>query len=61
MTKLEQLIHEEDISNEAINTLTVKQDGYNFIFKYPMNDSEDYWVIQHYKMKDINDVSNSDR
>lgn len=61
MNKIGQLINEEDISVETINMLTVKQDGHNILFKYPVGDSEDYWVLQHYKMNDIEDIASSDR
>lgn len=63
MSKIEQFIDNEDMSlmDESINLMTVKQDGYNYTFKYPVNNGNDYWVLQHYKMKDIKDISTNDR
>jgi hypothetical protein len=63
MDKIEKFIENENTSvlDENVNLMTVKQDGYNFTFKCPVNNGKDYWVLQHYKMKDIKDIPVNDR
>lgn len=61
MHTIKQAIENEDIFNESLNTMTVKQDNYYYTFKFPFCNGEDYWVLQHYKMKDIKDVAVNDR
>lgn len=61
MYKIGQVIGSEDVFDESVNTMTVKQDKHYYTFKYPIGNGEDYWVLQHYKMKDIKDVAANDR
>lgn len=61
MDKIRKFVEDEDISDESTNTLTAKQDGHNLVFKYPMTGGQDYWVLQHYKVADIENISSSNR
>jgi hypothetical protein len=63
MNKIEKFIENEDTSvlDDSVNSMTVKQDGYNFTFKCPVKNRKDYWVLQHYKMKDIKDIPVNNR
>lgn len=61
MDKIEKLIEKENIFNEPINSLTIKQNDHNFIFKYPMNDGKDYWIRLYYKISDVENIYSYDR
>jgi hypothetical protein len=42
-----------NLLDESVNSMTVKQDGYNFMFKCPVNNGKDYWVYSITKLKTL--------
>jgi hypothetical protein len=55
LDEIEKFNKNEDTSvfDETVNSMTVKQDEYNFTFKCSVKNGKDYWVLQHYKIQEI--------
>ncbi|XP_025406341.1 uncharacterized protein LOC112680457, partial [Sipha flava] len=43
------------------DSISIKEDGNTYTFKSPTLPGEDYWVIQHYKTKNIANIALQDR
>ncbi|KAL4143274.1 hypothetical protein QTP88_005625 [Uroleucon formosanum] len=51
-----ELISKGNVENNVSNTLTIKEGNSSYTFQYSISlNCEDYWVIQHYKIKTIKD------
>ncbi|KAL4091570.1 hypothetical protein QTP88_026237 [Uroleucon formosanum] len=51
------LTFKRNIKNNVSNTLTVNEGNSSYTFQCPISSNfEDYWVIQHYKIKTIEDI-----
>jgi len=56
------LISKGNVENNVSNTLTMMEGNSSYTFQCPIaSNSEDYWVIQHYKIKKIEDIPSTER
>ncbi|XP_022162401.1 uncharacterized protein LOC111028166, partial [Myzus persicae] len=57
-----ELISKRSFENNASNSLTMMEGNNSFTFQCPIAPKcEDYWVIQHYKVKTIEDIPSAER
>lgn len=57
--RIKELVKKENIVNEAVNCISVKQDdGHTISVKTPIDDGgTDYWTLTHYKTQTVNAVA----
>lgn len=57
-----ELISKGNIENNVSNTLTMNEENSSYTFQCPISSNcEDYWVLQHYKIKKIEDIPLTER
>lgn len=61
MDKIEKHINDSKIIDEAINSMTIKQNTSNYTFKYSHSHGDDYWTLHHYKTLNLNNVSTNEK
>lgn len=61
MEKIGEIIGTENVFEETVNSIIVRQEKQDFTFKYSITNGEDYWILQHFKMDDIKNVTSLER